>query len=243
MNLMNSPKLHKQEIEMVGKALSTAIQVRYNWLFCHIARGYFLTALDLPNYSLPKQYAFSQEDIDSGKSPIDLENFIDLLLKSNTVYATEGSVEYNYNYVRELSLTALRISVIINIQSCFEVNKIINICKDHDLPEERLFDFVRQVRNIICHGNGIMNSKRITYNQWRNIIIENNGKSLEITDYLLHDLMNECIGFLAQLYWDNGKKLDTISLNLGYTIPTIKKFMVDRVKKEIITSFYTPTQL
>jgi len=216
-------KISNEDIENIGHALSTIIQARYVWLFNHIARGEYLGMIDNPEYSIHKRYAFSQEDVDNGKPAIEIENLINLIQKSYTLFAdTKDGIKYDFNYIREITRTGLRISFLVSVQTCLETYRTIDICKKYSFPEKELFDFIRQARNIICHGNGIMNSNRLTSCQWREMIIENNGAEFRIPDFALYELVNEAITFLAKLYIENSKQIDPISFNLGYTIPYIK---------------------
>ena len=211
------------DIENVGEALSTLIQTRYNWLFNHISRAILLEYIDNPNYIPPRNYGFSQADIDNGKPLIEVEYIIYLLKKSVIIYAgSKDGTKYDYDYVREVTRTGLRMSYLISAQSFLEIYNILNICKNHSFPEKELFDFIRQARNIVCHGNGIMNSNRITRCQWKNKVIEKNGNELRISDYELLELIDEAIVFLVKLYIENGREIDGVSLNLGFTIPFIK---------------------
>lgn len=220
------------EIENVGHALSTVIQARYVWLSTHIYRTCFFDIIENNRYVVPKFYAFSEEDQNNGIQPIDLKNTIELIKKSETIfsYSEDGSTLYDYKSVRDITITGLRASFLVSIQSYLEYFKILNICKKHNFIERELFDFVRQARNIICHANGDMNDPRLTFCQWRLLTIENNGQKLKMTDHLLHQLINDIVEFLANQYIANGKEIDYLSLNLGLTIPVIEKYIVDNKK-------------
>lgn len=51
-----------------------------------------------------------------------------------------------------------------------------------------------------------------------------------MTDYLLHELMNDVIEAPAKLYTQNGGDIDYVSLNLGYALPFIQKYIVENKK-------------
>lgn len=215
--------ISNEDVENIGHALSTIIQTRYVWLFNHISRAEYLEIIDNPEFSIHKRYAFAQEDIDNGKPPIETGNIITLLRKSDTLFAdTKDGIKYDFDYIRDITRTGLRISYLVSIQTCLETYRTIDICKKYSFPEKELFDFIRQARNIICHANGIMNSNRLIRCQWREMIIENNGEEFRMPDFALYELVDEAITFLAKLYIENGKQIDPISYNLGYTVPYIK---------------------
>lgn len=224
--------MNKDEIENVGHALSTVIQTRYVWLSSHIFRSYFFHIIDHNEYETQKFYSFSEEDQRNGVQPIDLQNIIELIKKNDEGYAysEDGKNTCDYKYIRDITLSGLRGSFLVSTQSYLEYFRILDICKKYNLKEKDLFDFIRQARNIICHSNSDMNSPGLKRCQWRHLIIENNGQKLKITDHLLHELVNDAIEFLASLYIANGKEIDYVSLNLGYTIPFIKKYIIDNKK-------------
>jgi len=51
-----------EDIEKIGHALSTIIQIRYV-CFYHISRGLFLDSLDKSVLPIPLHYSFSLEDV------------------------------------------------------------------------------------------------------------------------------------------------------------------------------------
>jgi hypothetical protein len=52
-----------------------------------------------------------------------------------------------------------------------------------------------------------------------------------MSDQYISELINEIIEDLAELYSSNGKVVDYLSLNLGYTIPKIRE-LAKSVKKD-----------
>ena len=102
-------------------------------------------------------------------------------------YSDDGKT-YNYEYVREITISGMRANLLTSIQAYLEYFEILSIHKRYALPGHELFDFIRQARNVVCHSNGIMNSPRLRRCQWRNLVIEKNDQELKITDNLLHEL-------------------------------------------------------
>lgn len=219
--------MKKTELENIGHAISTVIQVRYVWLFTHMSRALFLDYYDKIGKVPFKNYAFSTEDLKKGIKPLEARYIIELVNKKNKnmAYSSNGEV-YGHEYVREITMTGLRGAFLTSMQSYLEYYKILFICISNTLATEvEILDFLRQARNVFCHGNGIMNDSRLRRRQWKNIIIENNGKRLKMSDHTLHELMNDVIEKLVNLYTKNGGKLDYVSLNLGYALPAIQEYI------------------
>ena len=221
----------KEDIEKIGHALSTVIQTRYVWLFNHISRALFLDGLDKSALTLPLYYSFSLEDERNGIKPIEVRYITDLLKKREEILAySDDGRSYKYEYVREITISGMRASLLTSVQAYLEYYEILSIHKKYDLQGRELFDFIRQARNVVCHSNGIMNSPRLRRCRWRNLVIEKNEQALKITDNLLHELVNDSIESLAKLYVECGKEIDYVSLNLGYSIPFIQKYITENKK-------------
>jgi hypothetical protein len=220
--------LSSSDLDNFGHAISTLIQQRYVWLFSHISRAMFLDSMDrsvLP--SLPDNYFFSKEDEDAGHDAIPVRYIVDLLPRGVGVFAhadnKSGEPKYDHNFAREITRTGIRGAFLVSIQSYLELFQIENTIKQHAPNQHDIFLFLRQARNIICHADGKMDSNRLRPCEWRGIRIENNGSTLKLSDQKILVLVDDVISILAQMYIQNNRKIDYASLNLGYSIPLIRK--------------------
>ncbi len=134
-----------------------------------------------------------------------------------------GPDTYDYAYVREVTRTGMRGVTLIAVQSYLETYRILDIMRKHLPARAELFEFIREARNVICHSrNATMNSDRIRPCSWRGIRIEKNGQQLKMSDQLLLTLIDDATEAMAEAYTGQGRQIDYVSLNLGYTIPFIR---------------------
>jgi len=228
------PKLDKTEIENIGHAISILIQQKFIWIFHHIIRASYLSTIDAGYFpDLQDKFFFSEEDKLKSAKPFLIHEIITFIHPGVGVFASseDDSKQYDYKYVREITLDGIRGSILIAFQSYLEFYRIESIYKKYNIQGLNRLIFLRQTRNIICHASGIMNSTRLAECIWRDKIIKNNGERLEISDQNICDLMNEIIEDLVNLYISNGKKIDYVSLNLGASIPKIRE-IANAIKNE-----------
>lgn len=221
------------ELENIGHAICTLIQQRFVWIFNHIVRASYLNILDSGYFPHPEdKYFFSGEEELKGVRPFLIHEFITFIHPKVGVFASfEDGVKCDHNYVRQITLDGIRSSFLISIQSYLEFYRIESIYKKHRLPGLNRLVFLRQSRNIICHAGSIMNSPKLVKCTWKDKTIKNNGNELKMSDQYISELINEIIEDLAELYSSNGKVVDYLSLNLGYTIPKIRE-LAKSVKKD-----------
>ncbi|MBU4501691.1 MAG: hypothetical protein KKA79_03810 [Nanoarchaeota archaeon] len=235
MKISKSNKVRKSslptenDLKNIGDALSKLIQVRYIWIVNHLCRGLILHQLDNITGLLTKHqtYYFSNEEKKAGKEPIQVNLYLGLLRKENIKMAYSDNPNersYDYNFVRETTLIGNRRAILMEMQAHLEYHKIKEIFIKNDLSCE-ILEFIRQSRNIICHANSIMSSWNLKRCVWHGIVIEKNNQPLKLTDQNIHDLITEVIEILARLYVEGGKEIDYVSLNMGYDIPYINKYI------------------
>jgi len=218
--------LDNTEIENIGHAISTLIQQRFVWIFHHIIRASYLNTLDSGYFPHPQdKFFFSEEDELKGVKPFLIHEFITFVHPKVGGFASseDDSRQYDHKYVREITRDGIRSSILIVIQSYLEFYRIESIYRKNNLSGLTRLVFLRQSRNIICHAKGVMNSARLVKCTWKNKTIENNGKELRMTDQDICELVDEIVEDLAELYTSNGKTIDYVSLNLGYSIPKIRE--------------------
>jgi hypothetical protein len=218
--------LNNTEIENIGHAISTLIQQRFVWIFHHIIRASYLNTVDSGYFPHPEdKFFFSEEDGLKGAKAFLVHEFISFVHPKVGIFASseDDSKQYDHKYVREITRDGIRSSVLIAIQSYLEFYRIELIYKKYKLSGLTRLVFLRQSRNIICHAKSIMNSARLVKCTWKNKTIENNGNQLKMSDQDICELIDEIIEDLADSYTSNGKNIDYVSLNLGYSIPKIRE--------------------
>lgn len=226
----NHPRrLLKGELDKIGHAISTLVQQRYVWLFIHICRTIVLNGLDSGVLGpLPEFYFFSEEDEKRGSEPVQVHHVMDLVQKDVGVFAYstgESPKSYDYQFTREITRAGIRGIFLVAIQSYLEHYKIEGIMRRNMLPYEELFVFIRQARNIICHANSVMDSDRIRPCSWRGVRIENNGRTLKLSDQHILRLVDDAIEAMAEIYIEHGRAIDYVSLNLGYSVGYIQRYI------------------
>jgi hypothetical protein len=211
------------EVEGLGQVLSKVVQHRYCWLVAHVQRGVFLDLLDrdaLP--PLPSGYSFSVEDRSNGVPPIPLEEaIVPLMVHPQAMGEAPNGTTYDHTYVREVTLVALRQSVLSSVQSCLEYHKTADLVEAYCPEHLTIFIFLRQARNIVLHADGRMRGRDLEPCSWRGIRIENTGQPLRLSDERIHTLLGDIIEVLARMYVAAGKRLDYVTANLGYGVPFI----------------------
>lgn len=73
-----------------------------------------------------------------------------------------------------------------------------------------------------------MDSPRLVRATWRHKVIERNGARLEMKDHELHALVNDTIEAVASVYVGGGRKMDYVTLNLGFEVPFIRRHIEER---------------
>lgn len=226
------PNLDKTEAENIGHTISILIQQRFVWIFHHIIRALYLKTVDSGQLPYPgDKFFFSEEDRLNGAKPVLIQDVVTFIKPQVGVFASNenGDEQYDYQYVRRITLDGMRSSILIALQSYLEFYRIESLYKKYKLSGLTRLIFLRQLRNVICHGNGIMDSAKLTKCTWKDKTIENNGMQLKISDQNICDLIDEIIEDLADLYISNGKTIDYVSLNLGASIPKIRR-IADEIK-------------
>lgn len=216
------------DLDNIGEAISTLIQQRYVWLFLHICRARELDALD-KGWPLPGDYFFSEEGRKKGHPPIDAGHILHLVRHEAGEFAgSTGAAQktYDYNYVREITRDGMRGIILVAAQSYLERYRILSIMRKQQPSRAELFAFIREARNVICHSrNAVMDSHRIRPCTWRGVRIEKNGQELKMSDYQILMLIDDAIQVLAEVYTGQGRQMDHVSLNLGYTVPFIRDYI------------------
>ncbi len=223
----------QDDLDNIGEAISTLIQQRYVWLFLHICRARELDALD-KGWPLPGAYFFSEEDQQKGLPPIDAGQILNLVRREAGTFAISTGIapkSYDYEYVREITRDGMRGTVLVAVQSYLERFRIVHIIRRHKPSRSELFVFIREARNIICHSrNSIMDSEKIRPCTWRGVRIERSGKELKMSDHQVMTLIDDAIDALCELYTAQGREIDYVSLNLGYTVPYVRDYVRRRIQ-------------
>lgn len=213
------------QLEELGHALSKVVQYRYSWLVSHVTRGAFLHLLDnriMP--PLPPGYSFSLEDERNDVPPIPIaEIILPQVAQAGPLSESTDGTKFDHTYIRDLTRTALRASVLESVQSCLEYHKIADLIAAEKPEHSEMFFFLRLTRNIILHAHGVMKKRDLKRTVWRGVVIENNGQQLKLSDIRVHALLEDIIEVLARLYVANGKRLDYVTANLGYGVPFIRE--------------------
>jgi len=216
------------DLDSIGEAISILVQQRYVWLFLHICRARELDALD-KGWPLPGTYFFSAEDQHKGLPSVDARQILNLVRREAGSFAVSTRAvpkTYDYNYVREITTAGMRGIILVAVQSYLENYRILHIIRRHKPSRAELFVFIREARNIICHSrNAVMDSDRIRPCSWRGIRIDKNGQELKMSDYQTLMLIDDAIEALGELYTEQGRQIDYVSLNLGYTVPYIRDYI------------------
>ena len=215
------------DLDSVGRAISTLVQQRYVWLFSHISRAVFLEMLDEGRLAeFPDIYFFSEEDASGGADPIRVQDVTHGLTvgigESGQAVGPDGT-SYDQTFVRNITLTGIRGSLLVSVQSYLEYFGIEGLIRRYSPRWRELFVFIRQSRNIICHSNGLMVGQWLRSCTWRGITITKGGGLLELTDQSILHLADDAIEALARLHVDNGRQLDAVSLSLGCGVPYIRQ--------------------
>ena len=224
-----SPK----QLEDLGHALSKIVQYRYSWLVSHVTRGIFLHLLDNQKMPpIPPKYSFSLEDERNGEPPISVEEVIlPQVPQPEPMAEAPDGTKYDHVYIRELTRTSLRASVLGSVQSCLEYHKTFDLIESEKPEHSETFLFLRNARNIILHADGVMKKRDLKRTMWRGVVIENNGQKLKLSDAHVDALLRDIIEVLARLYVAKGKRLDYVTANLGYTVPFVRE-CADKMRDE-----------
>ena len=185
------------ELDRVRRAMSTLIQQRYVWLFSHVSRAVFLDVLDSDRLKeFPGIYFFSEEDQRNGVEPVDVDHIAACLAEGSAIQAIgeDGEeIRYDHEFVREMTLTGIRGSFLVAIQSYLQFFGVEFLVRRYAPQYAELFMFLRQARNIICHANGIMTGKALRDCRWRDVRIKNDGSLLILPDQSILNLVDDAI--------------------------------------------------
>jgi hypothetical protein len=224
--MVKVPRLSNGELDDVGHALSTLVQQRYVWLFSHLSRALLLTRLDQKGMDgLPATYAFSQVDETAGRPSLAVEHLIVPVLSTTGVFAEsdDGIEKFDHEYVREVTRTGLRGTFLVAFQSYLEYFKVESIARRYNLPLSETLHFLRQARNIVCHAQGSMAGERVQACSWRHLKIERCDRIFKLSDFFLLQLVDDIAEELVLLLTSNGRHIDFVTLNLGFSIPALAK--------------------
>lgn len=222
-----------EQVEELGHALSKVVQHRYCWLTMHVMRGIFLHLLDSSTFpTTARKYSFSEEEDRNGAAPVVIDHVIIPLLPQSEPMAEwpDGRV-FDHTSAREITRTAMRASILAAVQTCIEYHKISEIIATESPEDVELFLFLRQARNIVLHADGIMRKRDLKGCTWRGVTIANDGRKLKLNDSQVRDLLDDVVEALARLYVGQGKRIDYVTANLGYSVPFIAE-CADRIRTE-----------
>jgi len=200
---MTVRELESRELNNIGHALSTLIQQRYIMVFSYICRADFLDLFDRNAFqALPEIYIFSKQDADHGGQPLHVRYLTDLPRQEVAVFTTapNGRERYDYDYIREITVTGIRGSFLLAVQSYLDFYRVETIARRHKMPSAELFLFIRQARNIVYHNNGSMKSARIKSCKWRNISIDKYARILNLSDHRLIEPVDDAFDALARIH-------------------------------------------
>jgi len=214
----------------VQDAISLVIQQRYVWLFIHIARGKFLDLLDRNPLEVNiDKYFFSLENLNRNEKSVNAKNILLLLAKGGPEFASskDGTV-FDWRYTREITIDGIRGPAIVMIQSYLEKCQILKLFRSNGFAGTDLFDFIRIMRNIVCHSReGKMTNAEEGI--WRDHKIFDCDNVLKMSDQQIFLFIDDIIEALTNVCLTQNIEIDYVSLNLGLGIPAIDKYINNKI--------------